>query len=226
MNSFEHNKKLNMDGKVLLRTLEKDSVSCCFFDPQYRGVLDKMNYGNEGERQGGRVALEQMSEEIIISFISGIYTSLIPSGYMFLWVDKFHLCEGNIKDWLFEATEKNKESQLQIVDMITWNKQSFGMGYRSRRTSEYLLICQKLPKMIKSWKDKSIRDVWDEKIEHPRIGHPHKKPLELIERLILSVSNENDIVADPYAGSFVTLDACIKTNRKFIGCDINKTFCD
>jgi site-specific DNA-methyltransferase (adenine-specific) len=109
--------------------------------------------------------------------------------------------------------------------MITWNKESFGMGYRSRRTSEHLLVVQRLPKTIKTWKDKSIRDVWSEKIENPRLGHPHKKPIGLISRLIASVTDENDIVLDPCAGSFSVLSSCQNINRVFLGCDINPDFC-
>lgn len=223
------NKKNCMDGLVLLSQIEPESISCCFFDPQYRGILDKMNYGNEGERQKERAALQQMNEETILEFIKKINTVLSPSGYLFFWIDKFHLCEGSANAWL-NVTNKIKgcsfENQIQIVDLITWNKQSFGMGYRSRRTSEHLLICQKLPKMIKSWKNKSIKDIWEEKIEHPRIGHAHKKPLGLISTLIESVTNIKDMVLDPCAGSFITFDACKNTNRNFLGCDIEKEFCE
>jgi site-specific DNA-methyltransferase (adenine-specific) len=109
--------------------------------------------------------------------------------------------------------------------MITWDKMSFGMGYRTRRTSEYLLIIQKEPKKTKSWKNRSIRDVWSEKIEKPRSVHPHKKPIELIKTLIESVTESDDIVVDPCAGSFVTMDACISVGRKFLGADINKELC-
>jgi len=52
-----------MDGLTLLKSLENNSVSLVFFDPQYRGVLDKMNYGNEGERQIKRSKLIQMDEK-------------------------------------------------------------------------------------------------------------------------------------------------------------------
>ena len=37
-----------IDGLSLLSQIKDDSISCCFFDPQYRGVLDKLHYGNEG----------------------------------------------------------------------------------------------------------------------------------------------------------------------------------
>ena len=48
------NKHLEICGLELLKQIEDSSIALCFFDPQYRGVLDKMKYGNEGERQKGR----------------------------------------------------------------------------------------------------------------------------------------------------------------------------
>lgn len=217
MNDFKNRKNVT-NGINLLHNILDDSISACFFDPQYRQVLDKMVYGNEGERQKKRTILPQMNNEFIESCLVRIEKILISSGYLFLWVDKFILCEG-IHLQLFDKINFQEE-KMNLVDMITWNKESFGMGYRSRRTAEHLLIYQKSPKMIKSWKDKSIRDVWSEKIEHPRLSHPHKKPEELINRLIQSVTNENDFVCDPCAGSYVVLNECLKTNRNFIGCDI------
>jgi site-specific DNA-methyltransferase (adenine-specific) len=64
----------------------------CIFDPQYRGVLDKQKYGNEGSRQKGRAALSQMNESDIRTFILEIDRALMPSGHLLLWIDKFHLC--------------------------------------------------------------------------------------------------------------------------------------
>jgi site-specific DNA-methyltransferase (adenine-specific) len=212
------NKKNCKDGLELLSLIGDGDISCCFFDPQYRTIMDKMDYGNEGARQKGRALLPQMSEDLIFDFVKEISRVLKPSAYMFLWIDKFILCEGSHLGFL--------NTEMQRVDLITWDKQSFGMGYRTRRTSEHLLITQKLPKTIKTWKDKSIRDVWPEKIEHPRLGHPHKKPKGLIERLILAVTERDDIILDPCAGSFVVLDAAKQNYRKFLGCDISPEFCD
>ena len=46
------NHKLEMDGLVFLSKLPDISFPVAFFDPQYRGILDKMNYGNEGKKRG------------------------------------------------------------------------------------------------------------------------------------------------------------------------------
>src|SRR3954452_19644250 len=82
--TFPFNSKLKMDGLTLLKSLENNSVSVVFFDPQYRGVLDKMNYGNEGERQIERSKLIQMNEKKIVSFVREINRVLKPSGHLFL----------------------------------------------------------------------------------------------------------------------------------------------
>jgi len=221
------NKKNCMDGFELLRLIPDGEVSCCFFDPQYRGILDKMNYGNEGERQKGRSQLQQMTEEIIVSFIREISRVLIPSGHMFLWVDKLHLVQADALKWVEMSKIYDESPTLHLVDMLTWDKESFGMGYRTRRTCEHLLIFQKEPKRAKGvWTNRSIRDVWREKIPHPRSGHPHKKPLRLIDTLIGAVTNQHDIVLDPCAGSFIVMDAALSTDRRFIGCDIESEFCE
>ena len=47
--------------------------------------------------------------------------------------------------------------------------------------------------------------------------HPTQKPVELLEYLIKTFSNEGDTVLDCCAGSFSTGVACINTNRDFIG---------
>lgn len=217
------NKYLKMDGLVLLRELKDSSIDACIFDPQYRQVMDKMKYGNEGARQKGRALLEQMDEFTITNFLVNITRVLKPSSYLFLWIDKFILCEGKHKYWfdgINKTFDENAKPIMNLVDMITWHKESFGMGYRSRRTSEHLLIFQKSPKTIKNWTVKNIRDVWSEKIENPRIGHPHKKPVGLTVELIKAVTPKKGMVLDPCAGSFSTFEASKIAERDFIGCDL------
>ena len=206
------NRRNKMNGLDLLDLLDKESIKVTFFDPQYRGVLDKLSYGNEGKSRGkDRSALPQMSQEIIFEFLAKIELVLKPNGYLFFWLDKFHLFE--VKSWI-----ENYQS-LEIVDMIVWNKMKIGMGYRTRRKSEYLVIIQKFPKNARStWTLHNIPDVWDEKILDK--NHTHAKPIELQKQLILATTNENDLVLDPASGGYSVFRACKETNRNFIGCDL------
>lgn len=56
---------------------------------------------------------------------------------------------------------------------------------------------------------------------YERTGYDTQKPKALIERIIKASSNEGDLVADLYAGSFTTAEVCKDLKRNFIGCDIN-----
>jgi site-specific DNA-methyltransferase (adenine-specific) len=58
------------------------------------------------------------------------------------------------------------------------------------------------------------------------LSYDTQKPKELVERLIKASSNENDLVADFYGGSFTTAEVCKDLNRNFIGCDISQKAVD
>ena len=55
-------------------------------------------------------------------------------------------------------------------------------------------------------------------------GHITPKPIELLEYLIKTSSNEGDIVLDCFSGSGTTAAACINTNRNFKGCELNSDY--
>ena len=207
------NARLKMDGLKFLAMLPADSIPVAFLDPQYRGVLDKLAYGNEGRSRGrARCALKQMPEETIGRFVRGCANALMPSGHLFLWMDKFHLCTG-FSGWL-------NDTPLEVVDMLTWNKDRLGMGYRTRRMSEHLVVLQKRPKRAKGvWRNRGIPDVLLEKV--PKNGHAHAKPVGIQGELLAAVSRQGDLVIDPAAGSFSVLEACQRQGRNFLGCDLN-----
>lgn len=54
--------------------------------------------------------------------------------------------------------------------------------------------------------------------------HPTQKPVLLIEELIKTFSNEYDLILDNCMGSGTTAVACLNTNRKFIGFELNKEY--
>ena len=209
---IELNARLRMDGLELLSQLPETFAPVAFLDPQYRGVLDKLAYGNEGVSRGKRRSqLIQMNEAKIADFIRAIDRVLMPSGHLFLWLDKFHLCQG-FSGWL-------DGTQLEVVDLITWHKDRIGMGYRTRRSGEYCVVLQKKPRRAKGvWTIHDIPDVWTEKVAQKR--HVHQKPLKLQARLIEAVSSEGDIVIDPAAGSFSVMHAARACGRNFLGCDL------
>ena len=182
-----------------------------FFDPQFRELLDRQNYGNEGERQSARARLPAMSADYIDAITIEFARVLQPSGYLMRWTDKFCLCEGH--------QLRVPSSVLKVVDLIATDNARIGQGCRSRYRGDFLLALQKSPIRARAtWRDHAIPDRWIEKVD--RSVHPHTKPFRLIKRLITAVTQPGDTVIDPAAGSFVVMRAAIELGREFMGCDL------
>ena len=77
---------------------------------------------------------------------------------------------------------------------------------------------------------KNPSDVWEipnVKSNHPeKTNHPCQFPIELIERLVLSLTNKGDIVVDPYVGVGSAICAAILHGRKGFGSDIGAEYLD
>ena len=75
---------------------------------------------------------------------------------------------------------------------------------------------------------KNPSDVWDipnVKANHvEKTEHPCQFPEALAQRLILALTNENDVVLDPYLGSGTTALACFLNGRRFKGSELNKKY--
>ena len=56
----------------------------------------------------------------------------------------------------------------------------------------------------------------------PKQGHITPKPIDLLEYLIKTSSNKNDIVLDFFGGSGTTAAVAEKLGRRWITCDIGK----
>jgi DNA modification methylase len=54
--------------------------------------------------------------------------------------------------------------------------------------------------------------------------HPQALPLDLVKQFVLLMSNEGDLVFDPFMGSGTTAIACMQTNRRWIGCEYNEKY--
>src|SRR6516162_6096843 len=210
---YQRNSSQHGDALALLQSLSDSCTPLAFFDPQHRENLDKLKYGNEGERQRERCKLPQMSSEYIDECCREMARVLMPSGYLMRWQNVFQVGTG---------VHLRLADVLQCVDIIAWDNLRISNGYRARRRGDYLVALQKPPiKGRATWRTKpTIPDRWPEKIVKPRKQHPHIKPIGLISALIEAITSPGDLVVDPAAGSFVVMHAAHQLGREFVGCDI------
>jgi site-specific DNA-methyltransferase (adenine-specific) len=73
--------------------------------------------------------------------------------------------------------------------------------------------------------DELVGDVWNDipdamHIGNEYLGYPTQKPLNLLERIILSSSERDQIVLDPFCGCGTTIAAAQRLGRRWIGIDI------
>ena len=61
-------------------------------------------------------------------------------------------------------------------------------------------------------------------VHHSKRIHPTQKPVELIEDIIKIHSNEGDIILDPFMGSGSTAIACLNTNRRYLGFELDSNY--
>lgn len=77
---------------------------------------------------------------------------------------------------------------------------------------------------------KNPSDVWvfpNVKNNHvEKTIHPCQFPVELVERLVLSMTDEGDRVFDPYLGVGSSVVAALKNGREGYGCDVVKEYVD
>ena len=75
---------------------------------------------------------------------------------------------------------------------------------------------------------KNPSDVWDipnVKSNHKeKTIHPCQFPISLVDRLVKSLSNENDIILDPFLGVGTTVISAIKNKRKGVGAEIDEKY--
>ncbi|WP_425381840.1 DNA-methyltransferase [Spiroplasma endosymbiont of Polydrusus pterygomalis] len=138
-----------------------------------------------------------------------------------------------------------QELNFHIINDISWYKPNCtpNIGCRNFTASHETLIWAKKnskSKHIFNYKDmkyskweednfknenKQMRSVWGISTPKPNEKlygkHPSQKPLDLLKRIIIACTNENDIVLDPFMGSGTTGVVCKLYNRNFIGIENN-----
>lgn len=115
-------------------------------------------------------------------------------------------------------------------NIITWHKTNPipACGNKYLNDTEYCLFFrEKGVKVYGEFKTKFTYYVTPSNAKDKKEWkHPTIKPLAIIENLIINSSNENDIILDPFLGSGTTSVACVNTNRKYIGFELNPNYFD
>lgn len=115
------------------------------------------------------------------------------------------------------------EKYFKLKNIIVWYKQSGGMGDLKGSympNHEFILFGHKKRRLRNGERLPDVLLVKKKKC----IYHPTQKPIELLEIFIKQSTNKNEVVFDGFMGSGSTGVACLNTNRKFIGIELDEKY--
>lgn len=221
---IEINKIHNIDCIEGMKEIEENSIDLIVTSPPY-------NIGKGGSAfkfKGYDVYNDKNSDydNFILVALEEMHRILKPSGSLMfnhkvrtvnkecihplklIFQSKFILKQEIVWD-LHDTHIHNKDRFYPINEMIYWcvkdkKKTKFNSEY-----SEYTTI----------WRINRA----NKKIEG--CHHPAPFTLEIPKRCINALTNEGDIVVDPFIGSGTTAVVCLNSNRNYIGFDVSQEYC-
>jgi site-specific DNA-methyltransferase (adenine-specific) len=113
---------------------------------------------------------------------------------------------------------------LSFFHSVIWDKVNPGLGWRYRRQHEMVMVAHRSGGRL-SWNEEHPAQPNIIACSKPRGGvHPNEKPVELVQRFVVAHAAPDALVMDPFAGSGTTGVACIRSGRRFVGCEIDPKF--
>lgn len=232
------------DSLKELKNISNETVNCVITSPPYNVDLGNNKY----KKDGYRIHNDNMPYNEYLSWMKDIFTEC----FRVLSKDgRFCINIGDAKNGKItthsDFIQICKEIGFMPLSTIIWNKNNTSNrcawgSYMSAkapsfpRSFEYILVFSKTPGLERNGNTTITKDEWIEytnglwtfapEKEQKKIGHPAMFPVELPLRLIKMLTYENDVVLDPFMGVATTGVACLKTNRKFIGIEIDNNYCE
>lgn len=185
-------------------------VDCILTDPPY-GMNFKSNYRKEKYNS----IVNDDNLDFIKNYFSKCYTLLKEDTHIYCFCS-WH----NIDKFKMEF-----EKYFKLKNIIVWEKNNTSMGdlkgsYAPKH--EFILYGHKGRRLRNGFR---YADIIKANRTNNKL-HPTQKPVDLLEIFIKQSTDKNDVVFDGFMGSGTTGVACMNTNRKFIGIELDNNYFD
>lgn len=216
------------DCLLIMKKIENESIDCVVTSPPYNlgGDFHICNKGKRTTYGGYNSFNDKMNETDYqnnqIKVLEELYRITKENAFVF-YVHKERIVKNNIispiewikkTDWLIAQTVVLDFSATANVD-----KRRFFPIH------EYIFILCK-NKDAKLCNERKLTSVWKVKKTPRKISqHPATFDYKIPYECILAATKENETVLDCYMGIGTTALAAIMTNRKYIGIEIDETYC-
>lgn len=200
------NKVTHSTFEAFLPRIPNESVDVLFTDPPYNIAIAEWDYDFQ-----------------FVDWLNLVIPKVKNDGLVMIWNTK------EIIDKRFIPYFKNQG--WIVLDSFNWGKTNPRPSLDLYRIFEHLFIAYKTKEMDKFNPDEYIlnltqSEVWISQFETTiyknDVEHETKKPVKLLEKVLLEFTSINDIVLDTTSGSGSIPVACWATHRQFLACEMDK----
>lgn len=210
------NKIYNSDCIQGMKQIESGGVSLIVTDPPYC-ISYKTGWRDE-EHRFSKEILNDDNEQLIKDYMRECYRILNDDSAAYIF------CSSKTLDFFMQQA---REVGFTIKNIIIWRKNNHTAGDLEAQYGQCYEPILYLNKGRREINGKRLEDVWDfDRVSSDKLVHQNQKPIPLLMRCILKSSNDGDLVFDGFMGSASTAIACIRTNRKFLGFELDKGYFD
>ena len=205
-----------------MKAIPDGSIDLVITDPPYEIEMSKINpsaksgaFGVTNRNYHGEI--QPLTEGIRNSVLNEL-VRVMKKINIYLWCNKTQL-----RQYIDFFEDKGCSTEL-----LTWHKTNPVPTCNNKYLSdtEYLLFFrEKGVKVLGSYHTKKKYYISPtNKNDKKLYSHPTIKPLDIIENITINSSEKGATVLDPFMGSGTTGVACLNTERKFIGIEIDKDY--
>ena len=210
----------NSDCLEVLKTLADESIDLIATDPPYK-ITSRGNSGNTGGMLKNELSMDgkifQHNDISVKDYAPEYFRVLKDGSHCYVMCNHINL---------IEMLNVFIENGFHFIKSLIWDKGNKIMGRFYMSQFEYILFFRKGKGVqINNCGTSDILSIPNkkDKVDGANI-HDTQKPVELMKILIENSTKEGDIILDSFMGSGTTAIACVKSNRRFIGSEIDEKY--
>lgn len=198
----------------IIELLDDSSVDVCLTDPPY-GIEFQSAWRTDRNMWKPKIDNDGSP---FIDWIEPLYAKMKDGGRLLCFY------RWDVQDEFLNEIER---VGFTVKSQIVWDKCIHGMGDLKGEFSPQHELIIYATKGRYEFKGKRPSSVYRIQRVHPeKLVHPNEKPVELIRSLLLAISEEGELVFDPFGGSFSTYLAATQLGRKALSCELSEHYYD